>query len=170
MTDREKAIVSAYTGITMLTGEKFSIFHKYIEDIMGRPVFTHELADKAVWEEIKNRSKDDFIRICSEDEDMERCECADEDLEDPIKEIADHYGLESQLDMLQEECAELIQAVSKYRRAKYTYDDHLAEEIADVHIMTCQIIYLLDIEFNANKWVDRKLKRQLERIKGEEHG
>ena len=166
MTDREKAIVTAYTGITMLTGEKFSIFHKYIEDIMGRPVFTHELADRAVWEEIKNRSKEDFIRICIEDEDMERCECADED---PFKEIADHYGLESQLDMLQEECAELIQAVSKYRRAKCT-DDHLAEEIADVHIMTCQIIYLLDIEFEANNWVDRKLKRQLERIKGEEHG
>jgi NTP pyrophosphatase (non-canonical NTP hydrolase) len=169
MTDREKAIISAYTGIATLTGEKFSIFHKYVEDIMGRPVFTHELADKAVWEEIKKRSKEDFIRICSEDEDMKRCECADEDLKDPFKEIADHYGLESQLDMLQEECAELIQAVSKYRRAKCT-DDHLAEEIADVHIMTVQIIDLLDIEFEVNNWVDRKLQRQLERIKGEEHG
>lgn len=167
MTDREKAIVSAYTGITMLAGEKFSIFHKYVEDIMGRPVWTHELADPAVWEEIKNRSKEDFLRICSEDEEMERCECADE--EDPFKKIADHYGLESQLDMLQEECAELIQAVSKYRRAKCT-DDHLAEEIADVHIMTCQIVYLLDMDFEASKWVDRKLQRQLERIKGEEHG
>lgn len=35
MTDKEKAIVTAYTGITMLSGEKFSIFHKYIEDLLG---------------------------------------------------------------------------------------------------------------------------------------
>ena len=51
MTDREKAIVTAYTGITMLTGEKFSIFHKYIEDLLGRPVCTHELANEAIWTE-----------------------------------------------------------------------------------------------------------------------
>ena len=31
MTDREKAIVMAYTGIAMLTGEKFPIFHEYVE-------------------------------------------------------------------------------------------------------------------------------------------
>lgn len=36
MTDREKAIVMAHTGICMLTGDKFRIFHKYVEDIMGR--------------------------------------------------------------------------------------------------------------------------------------
>ena len=64
MTDREKAIVTAYTGITMLTGEKFSIFHKYIEDIMGRPIWTHELANPDVWDEIKEKSRDDFLRLC----------------------------------------------------------------------------------------------------------
>lgn len=64
MTDREKAIVMAYTGTTMLTGEKFSIFHKYIEDILGRSVWTYELADKSVWEEIKEKSKSDFLELC----------------------------------------------------------------------------------------------------------
>lgn len=64
MTDREKAIVMAYTGTTMLTGEKFSIFHKYIEDILGRSVWTHELADRSVWEEIKENSKSDFLELC----------------------------------------------------------------------------------------------------------
>lgn len=39
-----------------------------------------------------------------------------------IERIAEHYGMEAQLDVLQEECAELIQAVSKYKRAK-TYPD-----------------------------------------------
>ena len=68
MTDREKAIITAYTGITMLTGEKFSIFHKYVEDILGRSVWTHELADRAIWEEIKEKSKADFLALCAESE------------------------------------------------------------------------------------------------------
>lgn len=64
MTDKERAIVMAYTGITMLKGDKLSIFHKYIEDILGRPVWTHELADRAVWEEIKEKSRKDFLDLC----------------------------------------------------------------------------------------------------------
>lgn len=68
MTDREKAIITAYTGTTMLTGEKFSIFHKYIEDILGRSVWTHELADRSVWEEIKKKSKSDFLELCKNEE------------------------------------------------------------------------------------------------------
>lgn len=64
MTDREKAIVMAYTGVTMLSGEKFQIFHEYIEKILGRPVWTHELAIELVWNEIKEKSKDDFLEIC----------------------------------------------------------------------------------------------------------
>ena len=66
MTDKEKAIVTAYTGITMLTGDKLSIFYEYIESILGRPVWTHELADKEVWNEIKEKSKADFLRLCRE--------------------------------------------------------------------------------------------------------
>ncbi len=65
MTDKEKAIVMAYTGIAMLTGDKFDIFHKYVEEIMRRPVFTHEFATCA--EEIKERAKPDFLKLCAED-------------------------------------------------------------------------------------------------------
>lgn len=54
----------AYTGTTLLTGDDFSIFHKYIEEKLKRPVWTHELADKAVWEQIKEASKEDFINLC----------------------------------------------------------------------------------------------------------
>lgn len=68
MTDREKAIVTAYTGVTMLTGEKFSIFHKYIEDLLGRPIWTHELASETVWNEIKEKSKPDFLELCKREE------------------------------------------------------------------------------------------------------
>lgn len=52
------------TGVCMLQGEDFGIFHKYITDIMGRPVFTHEIPRLA--QIIKERSREDFIRICKE--------------------------------------------------------------------------------------------------------
>ena len=71
MTDREKAIITAYTGITMLAGEKFSIFHKYIEDILGRPIWTHELASETVWTEIKEKSKPDFLKLCADETEAE---------------------------------------------------------------------------------------------------
>jgi hypothetical protein len=57
---KEAAIVSAYTGI--LIGE-FSDMHKYIEKIMNRPVFTHELGDHEIFKEIKQKAKLDFINI-----------------------------------------------------------------------------------------------------------
>ena len=46
MTKKEKAIIMAYTGVCMLNGGEFQHFHKYVEELMGRPVFTHELADE----------------------------------------------------------------------------------------------------------------------------
>lgn len=64
MTKKECAIVMAFTGITMLSGEDFSIYHRYIEDIMGRPVWTHELANESVVEEIKEKSRYDFLKLC----------------------------------------------------------------------------------------------------------
>jgi len=70
MTDREKAIVMAYTGVTLLARDKFKIFHAYIEELMGRPVYVHELA--YLGEEIKELSKNDFIKLCEEGEE---CHC-----------------------------------------------------------------------------------------------
>lgn len=65
MTDREKAIVMAYTGYAMLTGDKYSIFHNYVEEIMGRPIYTHEMAYKEVSDEIREKAKADFIKLCA---------------------------------------------------------------------------------------------------------
>lgn len=58
MTKREAAIVSAYTGV--LIGD-FNEMHRYIEEIMGRQVFTHELL--YISDEITKRSKNDFMNI-----------------------------------------------------------------------------------------------------------
>ena len=69
MTDKEKAIVMAHTGICMLTGDKFQIFHKYVEDIMGRPIMTHEIGWLA--DTIKEKSKTDFIALCADESNSE---------------------------------------------------------------------------------------------------
>jgi len=60
MTKREAAIVSAFTGV--LIGD-FSDMHEYIEEIMEGPIFTHQLGSKEFCEEIKAKSKEDFISI-----------------------------------------------------------------------------------------------------------
>lgn len=60
MTKREAAIVSAYTGF--LCGE-FTDLHEYVKDIMARPVFTHEMGRKDIAEEIKRKSKPDFVEL-----------------------------------------------------------------------------------------------------------
>lgn len=70
MTDREKAIVMAYTGTCMLTGDKFQIFHKYVEDIMGRPILTHEIGWLA--DAIKENSKADFMALCADERGSEK--------------------------------------------------------------------------------------------------
>ena len=67
MTDYEKAVVMAHTGVVMLKAEKFNIFHQYVEKIMGRPIYVHEMAYKEISDEIREKSKADFLRICEED-------------------------------------------------------------------------------------------------------
>ena len=63
MTKREKLIVGAYTGVLMTD---FSDLHEFIEKKLGRPVWTHELADKHVVDEIKEAVKEDFLKLCEE--------------------------------------------------------------------------------------------------------
>ena len=63
MTDRERAIVMAYTGVVMLVGDKLGIFYEYCKELMGRPIYTHELGGP-VANQIKERSKNDFLNLC----------------------------------------------------------------------------------------------------------
>ena len=63
MTKEEKLIVSAYTGILMTD---FDSLHEFIEKKLGRPVWTHELADKLVWNELKETLKEDFLKLCAD--------------------------------------------------------------------------------------------------------
>jgi len=63
LTKREAAIISAYTGF--LLGD-FSDMHKYIKQIMKRSVWTvwtHDMGNKKVWEEIQATAKPDFVAL-----------------------------------------------------------------------------------------------------------
>lgn len=61
MTREEAVIISAYTGVAMCS---FGHIHEYIEKVLGRPVWTHELADPSVCEQIKDASRSDFVELC----------------------------------------------------------------------------------------------------------
>ena len=63
MTKEEKIIVSAYTGYLMCD---ISEVHKYIQEKLGRPIWSHEFAFKSVQEEVKEKTKEDFLRLCEE--------------------------------------------------------------------------------------------------------
>lgn len=89
--------------------------------------------------------------------------------------VAGFYGYEAQSNQLVEECAELIQAVNKYRRARglgqatpvelMAAKDNLIEEIADVEVMLDQIKYLLKVhELDIQAVKDKKMSRTLERM------
>ena len=63
MTDRERAIIMAYTGIVMLCGDKLDIFYEYVSEKLGRPIWTHEFISQA--DTIKELSKEDFFGLCA---------------------------------------------------------------------------------------------------------
>lgn len=63
MTKHEAAVIGAFTGV--LCGD-FGDLHEYIEKVMDRPVFTHEMGDKEFMDKVKDKTKPDFIAICEE--------------------------------------------------------------------------------------------------------
>lgn len=71
MTNKERIIVSAYTGYLMCD---FAEMHKYIEEKLGRPVWTHELGFKEIWDEIREAVKSDFLALCEKSTDMRNME------------------------------------------------------------------------------------------------
>ena len=65
MTTAEKIVVSAYTGYLMCD---FDLMHQYIEKVMGRPVYVHELGSETFNHELMEKVKPDFLKICSGEE------------------------------------------------------------------------------------------------------
>lgn len=79
-----------------------------------------------------------------------------------IARIAIKNGEEKNLVLLTEECAELIQAVSKYKRTGNKYP--VAEEMADVYITLLENFITLDLDKKVMEIVDFKITRTLEKM------
>ena len=79
-----------------------------------------------------------------------------------------HYGQDNQSTVCMEECAELIQAISKAKRGKIDRNN-MAEEIADVLICIemLKLMYMISNE-KINKWVEKKRAREAERMEKNE--
>ena len=85
--------------------------------------------------------------------------------------VISRYGVDAQTMVHMEECAELIQAVSKMRRVTYyggddtAARDNLVEEIADVLICVKQMQEIYGIaDRDIQQMVDVKCRRQEARL------
>lgn len=82
-------------------------------------------------------------------------------MEDQLKAIADHYGLNHQKVKLIEEMSELTQAICKGD------EDDMIEEIVDVEILLEQVKYLMKINPTMHVMKQFKINRQLRRMENE---
>ena len=89
----------------------------------------------------------------------------EEMVDEKIKKIAYHYGIERQLMKLSERCSELANEAKLCSLNKET-SSRLAEMMAEVMLLFSQISYLsLRIDRSVlSEWLERKVNEQLEKI------
>lgn len=98
------------------------------------------------------------------------------ELEHVFQDTIDRYGIDAQLDQMQEEAIELALAIRKYKRAQKhgTSDDidrkkfDMLAEIADVIIMTQQMRLGLS-DMYIQSFIQQKLLRQEQRLAKHSH-
>lgn len=85
-----------------------------------------------------------------------------------IEESINHYGVENQSTVCMEECAELIQAISKMKRRKPN-TLNLVEEIADTLICIEMLKQMYGIpDWKIDVLIKEKQKREKERMSSNE--
>lgn len=83
---------------------------------------------------------------------------------DVCKAAVDTWGADAQLDMVQEELAELIVALAHHRRRRATREEVIGE-VADVAIVLVELQFLLKIDDRQiAEAVARKMDRLRERV------
>lgn len=96
MTLKERVIVETYTGYCMVTGEDRNEVYKYMSKLLGRPVYTHELADKAVHKQLQEKALPDFKALCIPDEEWKSLR----DKLDELKLLAVSFGSAGMFDLM----------------------------------------------------------------------
>lgn len=91
-------------------------------------------------------------------------------IKEQTRQILNHYGILHQKSKTIEELAELIVALQKdILEGKESHSRAVLEEIADVHIMLTQLLDDEGDKTTVSLIVEKKLKRQLRRIKNEKN-
>lgn len=93
------------------------------------------------------------------------------ELREKLIRIANHNGLTEATELCQEECGELVQAISKCRRMakrgtleqRFAARMELQSEIADVIITALQVSYLTNSDAGVRRAVYEKINRTIER-------
>ena len=62
MTNQERIIVTAYTGILMC---EMSDLLGYADKALGRTVYLPELKEQSIRDQLKEASKNDFLTLCN---------------------------------------------------------------------------------------------------------
>lgn len=84
---------------------------------------------------------------------------------DLAREVVKKYKKTKQLSMAQEECAELIVAISHYKRGRRNAEAEIREEMADVAFMIYQ---LMEITRMSSAEMANRIVEKYERLKKKE--
>lgn len=63
LTREQAAIIGAFTGYAV---GPFSDIHGYAEKVLGRPIWTHQFAEKEVMAELREAARADFVALAYE--------------------------------------------------------------------------------------------------------
>lgn len=132
----------------------------------GKPIYKCRFKDELKWLDVSCFPLDTFIEYYAGKYDyIESVNDLVKIDNEIIKDSIVYYGKDAQSTVCMEECAELIQAISKEKRGE-SDKDHLAEEMADVliSIELLKEIYEVSNE-QINEWIDEKQKRIRLRMK-----
>lgn len=83
------------------------------------------------------------------------------EFEELCKKAVIKWGVDAQIDMMIEECSELITALQHFKRGR---ENNVAEELADVEIVLNQIRPFFNQEGEVDSWFYTKSKRLEDRV------
>lgn len=156
MTKHECAIVTAHTGITMLRGDDLKYLYRYLSEIIGRPVFSHEIP--AVCEQFRDRIKADFIALCRNASDDIVC---DDESKTALAKMLELIDKQAVLDIAMSYCPDDDGCCSKA--------GHDLREMLD-EIEALPIVHIDDMAFNIQNEIQAEKPSRTVEITFVRHG
>jgi len=81
-----------------------------------------------------------------------------------LRNALDLWGIDNQLNMMVEECAELIKEIMKIRRTGMGNNESIQDELADVFIVWSQLFTLFNYDNKVQNRIDFKFNRLKEKV------